>query len=144
MIMPCMNSMSACERCGVTADVLGGSFLLGFPGAPGCTTETEPDAACWAWPAVAGQLQSTAAIVQLKNASANLPRLCGLRQRSARSGLNFRIRSGIFAAHTLSRRCEIASAKPLAVALLERGVAHVLTIGLLSQLACERSLLPAR
>ncbi len=34
MIMPCMNSMSACEGCGTTAEVEGGSFRLGAPGAP--------------------------------------------------------------------------------------------------------------
>src|SRR6202035_1702276 len=38
MIMPCMNSTSACERGGRVALVDGGSVLLGWPGAPGCTT----------------------------------------------------------------------------------------------------------
>src|SRR6202035_63156 len=38
MIMPCMNSTSACDRGGSAALVEGGSALLGFPGAPGCTT----------------------------------------------------------------------------------------------------------
>src|ERR1700693_3967411 len=38
MIMPCMNSTSACDRGGNVALVEGGSVLLGFPGAPGCTT----------------------------------------------------------------------------------------------------------
>src|SRR5216684_2051451 len=38
MIMPCMNSTSACERGGSVALVDGGSVLLGLPGAPGCTT----------------------------------------------------------------------------------------------------------
>jgi hypothetical protein len=35
MIMPCMNSTSACERGGSVALVEGGNVLLGFPGAPG-------------------------------------------------------------------------------------------------------------
>jgi|ERR1043166_2774160 hypothetical protein len=38
MIMPCMNSTSFCDRGGSFAVVEGGSFLLGWPGAPGCTT----------------------------------------------------------------------------------------------------------
>src|ERR1041384_3624777 len=38
MIMPCMNSTSACERGGSAAFVEGGSVLLGLPGALGCTT----------------------------------------------------------------------------------------------------------
>src|ERR1700722_594985 len=38
MIMPCMNSTSACDSGGSVALVEGGSVLLGFPGAPGCTT----------------------------------------------------------------------------------------------------------
>lgn len=36
--MPCMNSTSACESGGRVALVEDGSVLLGFPGAPGCTT----------------------------------------------------------------------------------------------------------
>jgi hypothetical protein len=35
MIMPCMNSTSACDRGGNFAVVEAGSFLLGWPGAPG-------------------------------------------------------------------------------------------------------------
>lgn len=49
MIMPCMNATSAAERCGKVGLVDAGSVLLGWPGAPGCTTtggEAEP--ACWA------------------------------------------------------------------------------------------------
>src|SRR5260370_36195156 len=38
MIMPCMNSTSACERGGSLALVDAGRVLLGLPGAPGCTT----------------------------------------------------------------------------------------------------------
>src|ERR1700722_19666648 len=38
MIIPCMNSISACEGRGSVALVEAGSFLLGCPGAPGCTT----------------------------------------------------------------------------------------------------------
>src|SRR5579859_1697850 len=36
--MPCMNSTSAADRGGSVARVEGGSFILGLPGAPGCTT----------------------------------------------------------------------------------------------------------
>src|SRR6202049_2125737 len=38
MIMPCMNSTSACERGGSVGLVDGGRVVLGLPGAPGCTT----------------------------------------------------------------------------------------------------------
>src|SRR5882724_477679 len=38
MIMPCMNSTSACDRGGSFAVADGGRLLLGLPGAPGCTT----------------------------------------------------------------------------------------------------------
>src|SRR5215467_2225608 len=38
MIMPCMNSTSFCESGGSFAVVEDGSFRLGWPGAPGCTT----------------------------------------------------------------------------------------------------------
>lgn len=38
MIMPCMNSTSACDRGGSVALVDAGSFLVGCPGAPGWTT----------------------------------------------------------------------------------------------------------
>src|ERR1700692_553400 len=38
MIIPCINSTSACDRGGRVAFVDGGRVLLGLPGAPGCTT----------------------------------------------------------------------------------------------------------
>src|ERR1700691_3303874 len=38
MIIPCMNFTSACDRGGSAPLVEGASVLLGFPGAPGCTT----------------------------------------------------------------------------------------------------------
>jgi hypothetical protein len=38
MIIPCMNSTSFGERGGSVALVDGGSVLVGWPGAPGCTT----------------------------------------------------------------------------------------------------------
>jgi hypothetical protein len=38
MIIPCMNSISACDGRGNVALVDAGSFLLGCPGAPGWTT----------------------------------------------------------------------------------------------------------
>src|SRR5258708_2642796 len=46
MIMPCMNSTSACDRGGSLARVDGGSVLLGLPGAPGCTTTGVAPAVC--------------------------------------------------------------------------------------------------
>src|SRR5437763_16113369 len=48
MIMPCMNSTSACERGGSAAFVDGGSVLLGLPGAPGCTTAGLTESFCCA------------------------------------------------------------------------------------------------
>src|ERR1700757_2698856 len=47
MIMPCMNSTSACERGGSVPFVVGGSVLLGLPGAPGCTTTGLAASVCW-------------------------------------------------------------------------------------------------
>src|SRR5580700_5047281 len=46
MIMPCMNSTSACERGGSVPFVDGGSVLLGLPGAPGCTTTGVAGSVC--------------------------------------------------------------------------------------------------
>lgn len=43
MIMPCMNCTSAGERGGRVALVDVGNVLVGWPGAPGCTTT-----GCWA------------------------------------------------------------------------------------------------
>src|SRR5215467_1277308 len=48
MIMPCMNSTSACESGGRAAFVEGGSVLLGLPGAPGCTTTGFDESFCCA------------------------------------------------------------------------------------------------
>src|SRR5215472_14297655 len=48
MIMPCMNSTSACESGGNAAFVDGGSVLLGLPGAPGCTTTGFDESFCCA------------------------------------------------------------------------------------------------
>src|SRR5882757_10660683 len=46
MIMPCMNSTSACDRGGSVALVDGGRVLLGLPGAPGCTTTGVAGSVC--------------------------------------------------------------------------------------------------
>ena len=43
-----MNSISACDGRGNAARVDAGSFLLGCPGAPGCTTAGGAALACWA------------------------------------------------------------------------------------------------
>src|ERR1700719_3375186 len=48
MIMPCMNSTSACDRGGKVPFVEGGSVLLGCPGAPGCTTTGFVESVCFA------------------------------------------------------------------------------------------------
>src|SRR5437016_3661674 len=48
MIMPCMNSTSACERGGSVAFIDGGSVLVGLPGAPGCTTAGLAESFCCA------------------------------------------------------------------------------------------------
>src|SRR6202050_2537870 len=48
MIMPCMNSTSAFDHCGGAPFVVGGSVLLGFPGAPGCTTTGAAESPCCA------------------------------------------------------------------------------------------------
>jgi hypothetical protein len=46
MIMLCMNSTSACERGGNLAFVDGGRVLVGWPGAPGCTTTGAEESRC--------------------------------------------------------------------------------------------------
>src|SRR5580658_1108748 len=48
MIIPCMNSTSACDGWSNEALVEGGSVLLGLPGAPGCTTTGVAGSACCA------------------------------------------------------------------------------------------------
>ena len=48
MIMPCMNSTSACDRGGRVALVEGGRVLVGVPGAPGCTITDLGESVCWA------------------------------------------------------------------------------------------------
>src|SRR6202041_1704979 len=49
MVMPCMNSTSACDNGGSVAFVEDGSLFLGFPGAPGCpTTGGVADSLCCA------------------------------------------------------------------------------------------------
>src|SRR5687767_3269642 len=48
MIMPCMNCTSAGERGGSVALVDAGSVLVGWPGAPGCTTTGVAGLACCA------------------------------------------------------------------------------------------------
>src|SRR5690349_9578385 len=48
MIMPCINSTSACESGRSAAFVEGGSVLLGLPGAPGCTTTGLVESFCCA------------------------------------------------------------------------------------------------
>jgi hypothetical protein len=49
MIMPCIKSMSAAEGMVRWAEVSGGRFLLGWPGAPGWTIGAVGGvgAACW-------------------------------------------------------------------------------------------------
>src|SRR5215471_18224972 len=46
MIMPCMNSTSARESGGNLAFVDGGRVLVGWPGAPGCTTTGVEESRC--------------------------------------------------------------------------------------------------
>src|SRR5216110_696888 len=48
MIMPCMNSTSACDSGGRVALVEDGSVLLGWPGVPGCTTTGLTESFCCA------------------------------------------------------------------------------------------------
>src|SRR5262245_23313629 len=46
MIIPCMNCTSASESGGSLAFVDGGRVLLGWPGAPGCTTTGAEESRC--------------------------------------------------------------------------------------------------
>ncbi len=101
--MPCMNSTSAGDRCGATPVVESGSLLLGFPGAPGCTT-TGPESDCCgrAGAAAAGKLQSSVAIRHPQDDAAVALMIRGLQLLSARSVLDFRIRPSIFVSPTVS------------------------------------------
>ena len=49
MIIPCMNCTSAGEVGGSVARVDGGNCLVGWPGAPGCTTTGPGEEDCCAW-----------------------------------------------------------------------------------------------
>src|SRR5215813_8945441 len=46
MIMPCMNSTSAGDSGGNFALLEGGRILVGWPGAPGCTTTGAVEPSC--------------------------------------------------------------------------------------------------
>src|SRR5271170_3856025 len=61
MIIPCMNSTSACVRAGKTPLVDGGRVLLGCPGAPGCTT-TGPVAGFDCCPRTGNESKAAAAL----------------------------------------------------------------------------------
>jgi len=50
-----MNSTSAGEGGGSFAAVDAGSFLLGFPGAPGCTTAGAAGSVCCPWAVAPGK-----------------------------------------------------------------------------------------
>src|ERR1700691_1292164 len=80
MIMPCMNSTSACDHCGGAPFVVGGSVLLGFPGAPGCTTTGVAESLCC--PCAAQQKQPAAPL-----AASSMPHSTAdpLAERSLRS-----------------------------------------------------------
>src|SRR5580704_7208793 len=102
MIMPCMKSTSACDRGGSAARVDGGSVLLGFPGAPGCTTTGGgAESVCCACAAkqkkpVATLAARTASAAHSNtDALAELSPLLGRKLHIPRSGLN------IFNARTL-------------------------------------------
>ena len=69
MIMPCMKATSAAERCGKVGLVDAGSVLLGWPGAPGCTTTGGE--ASWA-KAVGKDAEATAAVSRPSRARAVL------------------------------------------------------------------------
>ena len=70
MIMPCMNAASAGAMGGSVAFVEEGSVLVGFPGAPGCTTTGAAASLCCAcgFAAAAG---SADALDGINHANAN-------------------------------------------------------------------------
>src|SRR5277367_689403 len=110
MIMPCMNSTSACETCGTTAVVEGGSVLLGAPGAPGSTIGATLGVACWARAETAGKLQSNAAIAQSKNTKAGALKASGLLAGLEKSSLNLPVVSGIIrCSHPITTAAHLSS-----------------------------------
>src|SRR6476646_12082548 len=60
MIMPCLNSASACDHGGSFAVVDAGSLFVGLPGAPGRTTTAAPGPVCCA--CAIGQKESVRAL----------------------------------------------------------------------------------
>src|ERR1700744_3520817 len=117
MIIPCMNSTSACDRCGIWPVVEGGSLLLGAPGAPGCTTVTGSDCVCWARPAAAGTLQSNAAAME-PNAGSHAGETRGRRLRPVGPNLRLSSRAGMYGCplpyHGIEGRWPLASGWPVA------------------------------
>jgi hypothetical protein len=82
MIMPCMNSTSACDGGGSVALVEGGSTLLGFPGAPGCTTTgASAGWACCVRALGENELAGALAAISMASSAAAFLEIRGLRKR---------------------------------------------------------------
>jgi hypothetical protein len=74
--MPCMNSTSACDGCSNVALVEDGSVLLGFPGAPGCTTTGVPaEGACCPRAGIESELAKMLAAISVRTRATAFLRL---------------------------------------------------------------------
>src|SRR5580704_19655250 len=99
MIIPCMNATSAGERSGRTPLVDAGRVLLGFPGAPGCTTTgAVAESVCCARPARDPNAAAALAASSTPLSAAHIlaARRCDVHATRKRSILAFRASLNIF------------------------------------------------
>src|SRR5271154_3421164 len=97
MIMPCMNSTSARDTGGRVAFVDGGSVLLGFPGAPGCTTTGfVAESVCCAGTAEDMKPVKALAVTSMPNTARTVRAVWRLVLRCPRQSIHFGAYSGIF------------------------------------------------
>src|SRR5438445_5896351 len=101
MIMPCMNSTSACDRGGSVALVDGGSVLLGLPGAPGCTTTGVAESVCCARAREARKPVGTLVASSMPLRTTDPLAEWSFRLRQKRKSLHFRESLDIFSVLTL-------------------------------------------
>src|ERR1700691_6507440 len=99
MIMPCVNATSAGERAGSTPFVDGGRILLGFPGAPGCTTTgAVAESVCCARKARERNAAAALAASSTPLSAAHIlaARRCDMHATRKRASLEFRASLNIF------------------------------------------------
>src|ERR1700731_2533612 len=96
MIMSRINSASACDRGGSFALVDGESVLLGFPGAPGCTTTGFAGSLCCARAVERKEAAGVPAASSMAYSTADLLAEWRPRLSRKRSGRHFGVQLNIF------------------------------------------------